>query len=223
LARLALADISVSFPSWLGGVCGRHYHPPKIMSSKISFTTAQIRGKTSHLSLGCQPFIVCFYSCFLRFCHRIHDLAFPRPGNAAGAAQLNISLRITVVHENNCHARVAPRAEAWMDLCPSCFPVKPVAPPVLGIGIFQSQGFSVELFTRCDRLHAHIQPDSARRSPGMTDSQTKTPPASGSLLERIQERYGSLRKSERVVADYLRDNARPGLTPPSPTSGAGWA
>lgn len=29
----------------------------------------------------------------------------------------------------------------------------------------------------------------------------------GSLLERIQERYGSLRKSERVVADYLRDNA----------------
>lgn len=42
----------------------------------------------------------------------------------------------------------------------------------------------------------------------MTDSQTKTPPASGSLLERIQERYGSLRKSERVVADYLRDNAQ---------------
>ncbi len=29
----------------------------------------------------------------------------------------------------------------------------------------------------------------------------------GGLLERIQERYGTLRKSERVVADYLRDNA----------------
>ena len=29
----------------------------------------------------------------------------------------------------------------------------------------------------------------------------------GSLLERIQERYGTLRKSERIVADYLRANA----------------
>lgn len=27
------------------------------------------------------------------------------------------------------------------------------------------------------------------------------------LLERIQERYGTLRKSERIVADFLRDNA----------------
>lgn len=29
----------------------------------------------------------------------------------------------------------------------------------------------------------------------------------GDLLERIQERYGTLRKSERIVADYLRNNA----------------
>lgn len=29
----------------------------------------------------------------------------------------------------------------------------------------------------------------------------------GNLLERIQERYGSLRKSERIVADFLRENA----------------
>lgn len=29
----------------------------------------------------------------------------------------------------------------------------------------------------------------------------------GDLVQRIQERYDSLRKSERVVADYLRDNA----------------
>ncbi len=41
----------------------------------------------------------------------------------------------------------------------------------------------------------------------MTDSHDTLPPIAGSLLERIQERYGMLRKSERVVADYLRDNA----------------
>ncbi len=29
----------------------------------------------------------------------------------------------------------------------------------------------------------------------------------GDLVQRIQERYTSLRKSERVVADYLRDHA----------------
>jgi RpiR family carbohydrate utilization transcriptional regulator len=29
----------------------------------------------------------------------------------------------------------------------------------------------------------------------------------GTLLERIQERYGALRKSERIVADFLRENA----------------
>jgi RpiR family carbohydrate utilization transcriptional regulator len=40
----------------------------------------------------------------------------------------------------------------------------------------------------------------------MTDS-ADFPPPQGSLLERIQERYGSLRKSERVVADYLRETA----------------
>ncbi len=34
-----------------------------------------------------------------------------------------------------------------------------------------------------------------------------TVPPRGTLLERIQERYGSLRKSERVVADFLRENA----------------
>ncbi|MBL8789438.1 MAG: MurR/RpiR family transcriptional regulator [Rhizobiales bacterium] len=41
----------------------------------------------------------------------------------------------------------------------------------------------------------------------MTESPDTLPPLAGSLLERIQERYGILRKSERVVADYLRDNA----------------
>lgn len=30
---------------------------------------------------------------------------------------------------------------------------------------------------------------------------------SGDLLERIQERYGTLRKSEKIVADFLRDKA----------------
>ena len=40
----------------------------------------------------------------------------------------------------------------------------------------------------------------------MNDSPDILPPIAGSLLERIQERYGILRKSERVVADYLRDN-----------------
>lgn len=36
-----------------------------------------------------------------------------------------------------------------------------------------------------------------------------TPPArpANELVYRIQERYGSLRKSERIVADYLRENA----------------
>lgn len=36
-----------------------------------------------------------------------------------------------------------------------------------------------------------------------------TPPArpASELVYRIQERYGSLRKSERIVADYLRENA----------------
>lgn len=33
------------------------------------------------------------------------------------------------------------------------------------------------------------------------------PPPDGDLVQRIQERYSSLRKSERVVADYLRENA----------------
>lgn len=41
----------------------------------------------------------------------------------------------------------------------------------------------------------------------MSESSGVSAPLHGSLLERIQERYGSLRKSERVVADYLRDNA----------------
>lgn len=41
----------------------------------------------------------------------------------------------------------------------------------------------------------------------MTESTETLPPLDGSLLERIQERYGILRKSERVVADYLRDHA----------------
>lgn len=31
--------------------------------------------------------------------------------------------------------------------------------------------------------------------------------AGGDLVQRIQERYSSLRKSERIVADYLRENA----------------
>lgn len=41
----------------------------------------------------------------------------------------------------------------------------------------------------------------------MTDGPDDTSPLHGDLLERIQERYGSLRKSERVVADFLRENA----------------
>ena len=41
----------------------------------------------------------------------------------------------------------------------------------------------------------------------MTDSTEWTELRRGNLLERIQERYGSLRKSERVVADFLRENA----------------
>jgi RpiR family carbohydrate utilization transcriptional regulator len=36
---------------------------------------------------------------------------------------------------------------------------------------------------------------------------SRTPVATGDLIQRIQERYSSLRKSERVVADYLRENA----------------
>lgn len=42
----------------------------------------------------------------------------------------------------------------------------------------------------------------------MTDIADTSSRPSGSLLERIQERYGTLRKSERVVADFLRDNAQ---------------
>ncbi len=40
----------------------------------------------------------------------------------------------------------------------------------------------------------------------MTDVNV-TPPSDGDLLHRIQERYGRLRKSERIVADYLRQHA----------------
>jgi RpiR family carbohydrate utilization transcriptional regulator len=41
----------------------------------------------------------------------------------------------------------------------------------------------------------------------MTNTQQSTGMEQSDLLERIQERYGSLRKAERIVADYLRDNA----------------
>lgn len=34
-----------------------------------------------------------------------------------------------------------------------------------------------------------------------------TAPTSGDIVQRIQERYATLRKSERIVADYLRDHA----------------
>jgi RpiR family transcriptional regulator, carbohydrate utilization regulator len=43
----------------------------------------------------------------------------------------------------------------------------------------------------------------------MTTSLGGNPARRRSLLERIQDHYGSLRKSERIVADYLRDN--PGM------------
>ncbi|MCF8482107.1 MAG: MurR/RpiR family transcriptional regulator [Rhodospirillum sp.] len=38
------------------------------------------------------------------------------------------------------------------------------------------------------------------------DSNTESRIPGGSLVQRVQERYGSLRKSERIVADYLREN-----------------
>jgi RpiR family transcriptional regulator, carbohydrate utilization regulator len=41
----------------------------------------------------------------------------------------------------------------------------------------------------------------------MNDTSETSDPRRRSLLERIQDHYGTLRKSERVVADYLRDNA----------------
>jgi RpiR family transcriptional regulator, carbohydrate utilization regulator len=41
----------------------------------------------------------------------------------------------------------------------------------------------------------------------MNDTIETPDPRRRSLLERIQDHYGTLRKSERVVADYLRDNA----------------
>jgi RpiR family transcriptional regulator, carbohydrate utilization regulator len=41
----------------------------------------------------------------------------------------------------------------------------------------------------------------------MTEKPERTELPQGNLLERIQERYGSLRKSERIVADFLRLNA----------------
>lgn len=41
----------------------------------------------------------------------------------------------------------------------------------------------------------------------MTDNSEWTELRRGNLLERIQERYGTLRKSERIVADFLRQNS----------------
>ncbi len=41
----------------------------------------------------------------------------------------------------------------------------------------------------------------------MTEHHEALKPQRRSLLERIQEHYGTLRKSERIVADYLRENA----------------
>lgn len=41
----------------------------------------------------------------------------------------------------------------------------------------------------------------------MSENPERTELPQGNLLERIQERYGSLRKSERIVADFLRLNA----------------
>ncbi len=40
-----------------------------------------------------------------------------------------------------------------------------------------------------------------------TDLKAPSNPQRDGLLERIQERYGALRKSERIVADFLRENA----------------
>lgn len=40
----------------------------------------------------------------------------------------------------------------------------------------------------------------------MTDARPLAGLEKSDLLERIQERYGTLRKSERIVADFLRDN-----------------
>jgi len=44
-------------------------------------------------------------------------------------------------------------------------------------------------------------------SSGMTDPNLTLATPNGDLLHRIQERYGNLRKSERVVADYLREHS----------------
>jgi RpiR family carbohydrate utilization transcriptional regulator len=41
----------------------------------------------------------------------------------------------------------------------------------------------------------------------MTDSPSTPDLRHSDLLERIQERYGTLRKSERIVADFLRNNS----------------
>ncbi|WP_377294889.1 MurR/RpiR family transcriptional regulator [Rhizobium sp. SG2393] len=41
----------------------------------------------------------------------------------------------------------------------------------------------------------------------MTEQRPLPEHKQGDLLERIQERYGTLRKSERIVADFLRNNA----------------
>jgi len=41
----------------------------------------------------------------------------------------------------------------------------------------------------------------------MTEPSSPPPVAKGGLLHRIQDRYATLRKSERIVADYLRDHA----------------
>jgi RpiR family transcriptional regulator, carbohydrate utilization regulator len=41
----------------------------------------------------------------------------------------------------------------------------------------------------------------------MTQLTESSAPRRRSLLERIQDHYGTLRKSERIVADYLRNNA----------------
>lgn len=41
----------------------------------------------------------------------------------------------------------------------------------------------------------------------MTDTNSAQAMPNGDLLHRIQERYGNLRKSERIVADFLRDHA----------------
>ncbi|MFB2554042.1 MurR/RpiR family transcriptional regulator [Ensifer soli] len=41
----------------------------------------------------------------------------------------------------------------------------------------------------------------------MTTTSAADRESKGDLLQRIQERYGTLRKSERIVADFLRENA----------------